>query len=237
MNIDHYYWFFSSAAQSIATFIALLLAGITLAYTMMDRLVDSDPTLWEVNESIKQRYHKWLTILTIVTGFAIIFSLASTILNPYPWLFVKYLMLMAIICDFLAVIGGIRFVIKIIDPNRYDREAKHELKGMYRGKLAKTPVSSYFHGFIKFEQSVREYLGKHELFTPSQGAPKINFSFREMINALFQNEIINRILRDDMLEVNKFRNLLFHGHVATVTDEALLKLEEVKNKWQTINKE
>jgi hypothetical protein len=37
-----------------------------------------------------------------------------------------------------------------------------------------------------------------------------------------------------MLEVNKFRNLLFHGHVTDVTDEALSKLIEVRNKWKNI---
>jgi hypothetical protein len=234
INIDNYYWFFSAAAQAIAAFVALLLAGIALAYSMMDRLVESDPTLWEVNLGIKQRYHKWLAILAIVTGFAIILSLASTFLNPHPGWLRASLMLMAVECDVAAIFGGILFVIKIIDPNRYTREAKHELKEMERGRLAQKPVSVYFNEFIKFEQSIRDYLKKHELYVPSLGAPKMTFSFREMVNALFQNEHISRALRDEMLEVNKFRNLLFHGHVTDVTDEALSKLIEVRNKWKNI---
>jgi hypothetical protein len=235
INIDNYYWFFSAAAQAIAAFVALLLGGITLAYSMMDRLVDSDPTLWEVNLGIKQRYHKWLSLLAIVTGFAIILSLASTFMNPHHGWVRESLMLIAVEFDLAAILGGILFVINIIDPNRYAREAKHELKEMERGKLAQKPVGAYFHEFIKFEQSIRDYLKAHDLYVPSQGAPKMTFSFREMVTALFQNEHISRTLRDEMLEVNKFRNLLFHGHVTDVTDEALAKLIEVRKKWDSIN--
>jgi len=63
MNEDNYYWLFSSAAQSIAALIAFLLAGVALAFSMMDRLAEQDETLNEIVEALKRKQHKQLTTL------------------------------------------------------------------------------------------------------------------------------------------------------------------------------
>jgi hypothetical protein len=70
MNGDKYYWLFSAAAQSIAAIIAFLIAGIALAFSMMDRLIAQDETLYEVVESLRRRQHRQLTALAITTGVA-----------------------------------------------------------------------------------------------------------------------------------------------------------------------
>jgi hypothetical protein len=49
MNDEHIYWLFSSAAQSIATFVAFLLAGYTLVHAMMDSIQQRDDTLEEIH--------------------------------------------------------------------------------------------------------------------------------------------------------------------------------------------
>lgn len=42
---ENIYWLFSSAAQTIAAFIAFLLAGYALVQTMMETAVQADETL------------------------------------------------------------------------------------------------------------------------------------------------------------------------------------------------
>ena len=54
-----------------------------------------------------------------------------------------------------------------------------------------------------------------------------------MINALNQNELINRMELDELLRINKYRNLVFHGHQDKV-DKGML--DKVKEAQKIINK-
>ena len=65
----------------------------------------------------------------------------------------------------------------------------------------------------------------------------MSFSFRQMIDALYQNERISKNQRDLLLEVNKFRNLLFHGHIDKVDEGVLKTLQKVKAVWEKVKQE
>ena len=41
----------------------------------------------------------------------------------------------------------------------------------------------------------------------------MSFSFRQMIESLLQNEVIGSPFFKELMEINKYRNLVFHGHV------------------------
>lgn len=68
MTNDHIYWTFSAAAQSIAAFVAFLLTGYALVYTLMDAAREKDDTLEEIHTLLRKKYHAYLTLLTCVTG-------------------------------------------------------------------------------------------------------------------------------------------------------------------------
>ena len=50
----------------------------------------------------------------------------------------------------------------------------------------------------------------------------MSFSFRQMIEALRVNEKILGDFYEELLEINKYRNLVFHGHVTQV-DASMVK--------------
>ena len=51
-----------------------------------------------------------------------------------------------------------------------------------------------------------------------------------MVQVLFQNELINRIQYDELMIINKYRNLVFHGHQTTVDEGMLQRLKtEIKH--------
>jgi hypothetical protein len=239
MNEENYYWVFSAAAQAIAAFIAFLIAGVALAFSMMDRLVDRDDTLYEVVDSLKRKQYGQLTGLAIATGIAVLSSLLAVYLNPYQTDFRAFMRSIATLSDIGVVIGSIAFVASIIDPSRYSRAAKNEYTAFQ--KTIETipgqePSSVFFREFIELEQGIRAYLKKHDLYVPSQGGPRMSFSFRQMVDALYQNERISRELRDLLLEINKFRNLLFHGHMDQVDEGVIKTLRKARSLWTKIEK-
>lgn len=235
MNEDNYYWLFSSAAQSIVALIAFLLAGVALAFSMMDRLAEQDETLNEIVEALKRKQHKQLTALAVATGAAILLSLFALYLNPCStWIrtVVRYL---AVLFDVGVVIGAIAFVVSIIQPGKYSIAAKKEYaatRETVESAPGQEPSSVFFREFIDLEQDIRSYVQDSQLYVSSRGVQRITYSFRQMIDALYQNERISKGLRDLFLEVNKFRNLLFHGHMDQVDEGVLKALQKAKSAWE-----
>jgi cell division protein FtsW (lipid II flippase) len=100
ISSENIYWAYSSAAQTVATFVALLLAGYAIVLTMMESTAQADETLVEIHESLKERYHKQLSKLAISTAAAIVGCLFVVYLNGrsnwwFPWLAVIAAILLA----------------------------------------------------------------------------------------------------------------------------------------------
>jgi len=236
MNNDNYYWMFSAAAQSIAALIAFLLAGVTLAFTIMDRVIDQDPTLYDVIDSLRNTLHREMSALAISTGLAIILSLTATFVNPYQGNFRLGVMILAGVVDVTTIVLAIYFVIQVISPRRYAmaaRKAFKESTGEVLPSTPQAPSSSFFHSFISLEQDIREYLQSQDMFVQGAGEGRI-LSFRQMVNALYQNERISPQLRDMLFEIGKYRNLLFHGHIDQVGEDIVKKLTETTQQWMMV---
>jgi hypothetical protein len=240
MNEDNYYWLFSSAAQAIAALIAFLLAGVALAFSMMDRLAEQDETLHEIVDALKRRQHAQLTALAIVTGAAILLSLFALYLNPCSSVFRSIVRGIAALLDICTVIGSIAFVSSIIRPGRYSITAQREYAVSRKTVVpvaGQEPSSMFFKEFIDLEQDIRAYLQQADMYIPGRNITRTLFSFRQMIDALYQNERISMNQRDLLLEVNKFRNLLFHGQIDQVDEGVLKTLQTAKDVWEKIKQE
>jgi len=149
-----------------------------------------------------------------------------TFLNPIIFPYKSLLILMTVLFELAAIIGGIAFVIAIINPAKYEKTALNVLKES-RAEFAfseqKISSAEFFNAFVKLENLIRSYLKRHEFYLPSKGAPRMSFSFRQMVEALLQNEMINRQFYEELMQLNKYRNLVFHGHVEQA-DRTMLEL-------------
>jgi hypothetical protein len=225
MNNDNIYWLFSAAAQSISAFVAFLLTGYALVHSLMEAAREKDDTLEEIHLALRKKYHTRLTLLAFITGFAIVFSLVTVFVNRWEFSYKPLLMILTSIIDFIAVAGGLGFVVSIVNPSRYVRTAVKELEEKkielsLTDKL--TSSAAFFEEFRHLERIIRDYLRQKELYVPSKGAPRMSFSFRQMIEALLQNEEIDAEFFEELMKINKYRNLVFHGHV-NKADEAMVK--------------
>lgn len=234
-SLDNFYWTFSAAAQSIAAMTAFLLSGVALSFSIMDRLVDRDPTLYEVTESLKSKYHLHMSILAVLAALAISSSISFTFLNPTKGALREVVLWIAITADILSLVWGTIFVIKIVSPKKYYREAINEIKEYSLAQNERQePTTLFFKAFLSFEKDVRDFLKEKGFYVPSTNEPRMSFSFRQMVDSLYQNEVISVELKNSLFEINKFRNLLFHGHVSHVSYEVLESLHRIKKEWKDV---
>lgn len=225
---------FSAAAQTVAAFVAFLLAGYALVQTMMDAAAQSDETLIEIHESLKQRYHRQLAVLVGTTAAAILFCLSVVFLNAYDsgWVVVLAWMAAALIVG--SVLGGVAFVIAIIDPKKY-RKAAERLADEVRpaAAAATAPRAEFFLGFVDLERAIRQLWEQRtggERLRRRQGPP----SFREMLEALWLSEALPAPLYERLLNVSRHRNLVFHGEVQEISREILDELELAKAEIESL---
>jgi hypothetical protein len=238
-NQENYYWLFSSSAQTISAFVAFLVTGFALVLNMLDSLQAKDESLEEIHTQLKSNYYRKIRILAIITGLAIIFSLWMVYLNGGTFEHKWWLYILAVGLNFAAVVFGILFVISIINPERY-KTAAIEIIKKDRQEFSITGSQidqlSFMTEFIKLERKVRNILKDRDLFVPYGETPKMMYSFRQMVNSLYQNELISRSDLNDLLQINKYRNLVFHGHQEQVDKGMLDRVKEAEKIIENISK-
>lgn len=229
MKVDqeNLYWLFSSSAQTISTFVAFLITGFALVLNMMDNLQLKDETLDDIHFKLKNGYYTKVRVLTGITGLAIVLSLLMVYINGTEWEYKLLLFIITIVVNLIAIVFGISFVISIINPNKYRNAARAIIEDENLSNESKgVDNTTFMVEFIRLESEIRNLLVSRNLYVPYGEVPRMAYSFRQMIYALHQNELISRTNLDDLLKVNKYRNLVFHGHIDSI-DESILQM--VKN--------
>jgi hypothetical protein len=236
-SVDYIYWTFSSAAQCISAFIALLLSGYAIVQTLMEAVRDRDDSLEDIHSTLRYRYHRRLSLLGVLTGGAILVSL-YIVYDNRPWkASASWLLVTGGVLDVAAIVFALFFVVSIIDPKKYEKAAKAELRAEKKPTGAPEPITSaseFFDVFLRLERAIRDFLRQNDLYIPSKGSPRMSFSFRQMIDSLLQNETIDRPLYGELLEINRYRNLVFHGHVEQASSEMIQRTELARKRLDVL---
>ena len=175
-SVDFVYWTFSAASQSIAAFIAFLLTGYALVHSMIESARERDDSLEEIHGALRKSYHTRLSLLATLTGAAVVLSLVAVYFNRPTAVLPGWAIVAVSIVDIGAVIGGLYFVVSIIDPRKYERAAKKAIE-KESPPLVGTKPSMDFFAFLHLERLVRDYLQQEDLYVPSRGSPRMSFSF------------------------------------------------------------
>ena len=221
MNTDYIFWTFSAAAQSVSAFVALLLTGYALVLSLMDAVREKDDSLEDIHASLRSHYHRRLTWLAWLTGVAIVLSLVIVYLNRSERPVSGWLQSLGAGVDLAAVGSGLAFVVTIIDPKKYQKAAAEVLDQEEAGAPGGTdltrPAGEFLDAFLHLERLIRDFLKTRDLYVPQRAnSNRVSYSYRQMIDALLQNEKVERPFFNELLEIGKYRNLVFHGHVAEV---------------------
>jgi uncharacterized protein YutE (UPF0331/DUF86 family) len=212
MNTDFIYWTFTAAAQCVASFVALLLTGYALVLSQIEAARDRDETLQDIHHALRRTYHARLTVLAWLTATAVLLSLLVVWLNrsalPPP----NSLMATAASLDLLAIVAGLAFVVAIIDPGKYQKAAERELEAQQSSDVERkvTTSAEFFRVYRKLEKVLRDQVIRMQLAVSDRDAG----SLRQMAELLHHNESIDDEFYKELLQITKYRNLLFHGDVA-----------------------
>jgi hypothetical protein len=210
------YWFFSTAAESIAAFVAFLLTGYTLVHTLMETAREKDGTLDEIHSVLKKRYHRRLTWLAAVTGAAIVLSLMMLLVAKWNFSYKVSFMAFVSLLDLAAIVLGLMFVVSIVDPAKHERAAVgalEDIRRQLRMSDAKASPALFFEAFTSLERLIRNYLEKENLSHSDSRNFRNALPFQEMIQILFSRQKIDQVLFEELKHLNAYRNIVFHGHV------------------------
>jgi hypothetical protein len=214
---EHIYWVFSSAAQCVATCIAFLLSGYAIVITMMESARQKDDSLAEIHAALRAECHTRLRLLALVNAVAITMNLACVFLNRWGLEWIGWLVMATVVIDLVVVFWCLTFVLTIVDPNKYEKVAGRFLRrhqaARQTGQVA--TAAEFFNEFRLLERCVADLLRvtRHYEPTGNAGGGGAMLSFREMVDLLMLTELATSEDGRELLEINKYRNLVFHGHV------------------------
>lgn len=222
MSTDYVYWTFTAAAQCVSTFVALLLTGYALVLSQIEAAREHDDSLQELHTVLRASYHARLTVLAWLTALAVILSLLVVWDNRSDHLAPAWLMAAAAAFDIVAMVAGLAFVVTIIDPAKYQKAAERELEQQAQQQQSDntnatpatvTSAEDLFRAFRQLERALREQLRRLDLPVGEREDGKYAGSVRQMAGALLDNGTINEELHAELLQLGKYRNLVYHGHV------------------------
>ena len=221
MNTDYIYWTFTAAAQCVATFVALLLTGYALVLTQIEAARERDDSLQELHAVLRASYHARLKVLAWITAAAVVLSLFVVWDNRSTVPASNWVMGIAAALDIVAMVAGLAFVVTIIDPAKYQKAAERELEQRQQqqqeaaAQQKETSAEDFFKAFREMEKALRQLVGRSRMVVgePREDGSKGNPSVRQMAIALLDNGVIDDSFHAELLQIAKYRNLLFHGHV------------------------
>jgi hypothetical protein len=228
-NEEKYYWIFSSASQTISAFIAFLVTGFAIVLNMMDSLQQKDDTLTEIHHNIKRNYYKKIFVLAIISGVSIILNLAMIYINGMHYHLELVMFIITVVFNLIAIGLAILFIITIINPNKYKIAAKEILMEDARGLAGKggdIAQSFFMNAFAELERKIRNLLKKKGVITEDESG-KIQ-SFRHIVSYLVDNDLISKENLYQLLQINKYRNLIFHGHLEKVDKNMVDKIKSIE---------
>ena len=220
MNTDYIYWTFTAAAQCVATFVALLLTGYALVLSQIEAARERDDSLQELHAVLRASYHARLKVLAWITAAAVVLSLFVVWDNRATVPASNWVMGIAAALDIIAMVAGLAFVVTIIDPAKYQKAAERELEQRQQEQTAaasrnETSADDFFKAFRDLEKALRQLVGRSRMVVgePREDGGRSNPSVRQMAIALLDNGVIDDTFHAELLQIAKYRNLLFHGHV------------------------
>jgi hypothetical protein len=236
------YWLFSSSAQAIATFMAFLLTGFAIVLQIMDSARARDETLQPLYEGLTRSSYWKMVVLAIMTAISVACNLAMTYINGLNSPLIHGGTIAVGILNLLVIGCATWFVVIMVNPHRSKKVALELLGTSQKAQRhlgTEVRVEDFFGAFVAVEREIREYLQSRDLYENNrQGSrktqPGMRFSFREMVGALYSNKVIDARLRDELLDINRTRNLVFHGHIDRVEDKHLKKVEVLREQLKSI---
>ncbi|RJQ54061.1 MAG: hypothetical protein C4530_17125 [Desulfobacteraceae bacterium] len=231
MTQDGIYWLFTSSAQTVAAFVAFLLAGFALSLGMLDGTIQRDETMAEVVEELKRGYHNRVRDLSYLTGLAIVTNLLIVMLQAVGTFYHWSLLGLGAGLNVVAIGLAIHFTVGLINPNRVRNAARRLLEAL---PIPTTPeptasVADFLAMFIPLERKLRDlaFGVTQEKLISSISSEQRFISFPRIVQSLVIHEMISKSEAERILSLARYRNLVVHGQVESVEQEMVNEAKDI----------
>jgi len=116
--------------------------------------------------------------------------------------------------DLATLLLAVLFVIEIVDPSKYRKMAITVLKESaedLRLTDATTSSSDFFDAFRVLEAKLRTVA--HQVDPEFEYRNPRYTGYRQMVETLHRQELIHDDFYDELNQIGKYRNLVFHAHI------------------------
>ena len=239
LDANAYFWFYSAAAETIGAFAGLLLAGYAIVLTLMGGVEQTDDTYAEISQKLKAGYYQQVRSLAVLVGISVVTNLVSlatsNVQYPFKWIVLSASLFL---CCFLIVLG-LRFVVRMIDPNKYVRTARRIVEDEdKRTSLSgeKASAEDFLNEFVKLENAINELLDRSKIEKSHELLRAYRPSFRMMLDLLLWNELVEYAEYLNLRAIGQYRNAVVHGKVSQVDDTYLMRIRRAVGAIKGIGK-
>jgi len=230
INQDQMYWFFSASAQTLAALVAFLMTGYALVINVMDNTADRDDSWAEILPELKRKYYKKFKALGLLTGLAICLSLIILWTKTYEFNGRGIIFFIIIVLDIVTIWRGISFALSIIDPDKYHEVAsaivsRDKEEQNFSEKTIKK--GNFIEKFIIIEKQLRQTSPEEKLINMGDYDLQSFVSLGQIIVSMFKSGLIDKNLYNQLVQVNKYRNLIVHGQLEVVPEDIDKMLDNV----------
>lgn len=228
LNENQVLYLYSTSAQVLAGVYGLTLTGFIFFRNELSREEFEDDTLTEAVESLKSRYFKILTFITILSLITLLLSnaviasesgsnsiLITIIMNVGQSFFVLNLCVIAY------------FIFDVISPKRIEKESKviQHLVDPIVSKEDQGSLEIFLTNYNKLEYIIQKYGQAYQSQLEGNPAKSRRISNVRLAEFILRAERIDYVLFEEIKNLITLRNTIIHG-AEPVVSETMVKASE-----------
>lgn len=241
LSEDQILFLFTTCVQVAATLFGLTITGYIFLSDTLSKKATSDETLYDVIESLKKEYFKYIKTIGVLCFISILFCIfiLVTYNSNHLDFFIPFLFSETILLVLFEVFFVVVFAFKALNPDHISNKSNEYVKKINRNS-ERGDLAQFLTTYNEIEEIVKtrakDIVLKSAQFRFNTDLMKTSSKPQmvQSLNILFDNQMIDMKLKNQMNELRIYRNNLVHSKEPRVSmkmaKSAETILEQLK-KW------
>lgn len=235
-DLNNVYYIFSTSAQTLAALVGFVLTVYIFNHQNLRTTLENDESLVGIVDREIEKNYRIVSYLSIYTAFILISDLLMLQLNNVEgWVYKVPTYTVVALLNVGGILGTFSTALYILKPYSLEERARSILNE--KSEDIEVEDESYvsrgefIEKFIDLEKKVVAYTEerlKYKQMPNQQRRMPMNKRFE----LLYTDEKISRGTLNDLFEINKYRNLLVHGHIEKVGKSQFERLNHILNELE-----
>ena len=215
----------STIAQVIATLYGLTITGYIFFDDKLKSETDKDDSLIDIIEVLKLDYRKTLFKLGILIAITIFLSLANIILlnaiSLFDWI-KKTILYNSILGAAICIIFILLFIIKVIDPKKYEKvsnQEKRKIDDNDNSKNNKNFIAEFMREFFSLEKILKNLARPYYAIQTK--------TIHDCMSIIKKYQLLDNNIIVEIDNIRRYRNYVVHGAEAFVNEDMYKQLQKI----------